>query len=151
AIGKLVVKVPALQRQGSDGRPIGASIGSIGSLIVWLFGLVAVLQVFALDAVLAPIQGLLQGVMEFLPNVIGAAFVLFIGYIIAKIAGQLVETSVGMVNFGGLAARMKKVGPTPAAQTPTAAEASGQAPCEAGTQFAPGASPAGAHQPGGGV
>src|SRR5699024_7680522 len=83
AIGKRAGRRPALQRQGSDGRPIGASIGSIGSLIVWLFGLVAVLQVFALDAVLAPIQGLLNGVMEFLPNVIGAAFVLFIGYVIA--------------------------------------------------------------------
>src|SRR5699024_205252 len=114
--------------------------------IVWLFGLVAVLQVFALDAVLAPIQGLLNGVMEFLPNVIGAAFVLFIGYVIAKIAGQLVETSVGMVDFGGIASRMKKVGPTPGAQTGARSAApagdSADRPAEsAGTQFSGGAAP----------
>ncbi|WP_022916359.1 mechanosensitive ion channel [Ruania albidiflava] len=112
AISKLVGKIGFLQRPGADGRSMGESIGQVGSLLVWLFGLIAVLQVFALDAVLSPIQGALNTVMEYLPKVLGAAFVFFIGYLIAKVARQLVEAAVGMVNFGGIAAKVKSVDPT---------------------------------------
>lgn len=128
AIGKLVTRVKALQRPGADGQSLGQSLGQVGSLLVWLFGLIAILQVFALNAVLAPIQGLLSTVMAYLPNVLGAAFLFFIGYIIAKVAKQLVEAAVGMINFSGIAAKVKKADPTaahsaaaPAAQSAPAA------------------------------
>jgi len=122
AIGKLVGRIGFLQRPGADGRSMGESLGRVGSLLVWLFGLVAILQVFALDAVLSPIQGALNTVMEYLPKVLGAAFVFFIGYLIAKIAKQLVEAAIGMINFGGIAAKVKSVDPTGAgaAQEPDA-------------------------------
>ena len=112
AIGKLVGRIGFLQRPGADGRSIGESFGQVGSLLVWLFGLIAVLQVFALDAVLSPIQGALNTVMEYLPKVLGAAFVFFIGYLIARVARQLVEAAVGMINFGGIAAKVKSAAPT---------------------------------------
>src|SRR5699024_11824455 len=50
AIGKLVGRLSFLQRQGSDGNSLGESLGRVGSLLVWLFGLIAVLQVFALQS-----------------------------------------------------------------------------------------------------
>ncbi|HIZ34907.1 MAG TPA: mechanosensitive ion channel [Candidatus Ruania gallistercoris] len=127
AIGKLVARLRFLQRPGADGRSLGESLGRVGSLLVWLFGLVAILQVFALDAVLSPIQGALNAVMEYLPNVLGAVFVFFIGYIIAKIAKQLVEAAVGMINFSGIASKVKNVNPTgePAGAT---ASTGGQVP-----------------------
>ncbi len=111
AISKLVTKVPILQREGADGQAVGQSIGTVGSLLVWLFGLVGVLQVFTLESVLSPIQGLLQTIMEYLPNVIGAIFVFFIGFVIARIAKQLIEAAVGMINFGALTAKVKGVDP----------------------------------------
>src|SRR5690625_2098194 len=63
AISKLVSKVPVLQRPGTNSREVGQSIGTVASLLVWLFGLVGVLQVFMLDSVLSPIQGLLETIM----------------------------------------------------------------------------------------
>lgn len=72
ALAKLVSKIGFLQREGSDGRSLGESIGQIASLLVWLFGLVAVLQVFALREVLAPIQGMLDTILRYVPNIIGA-------------------------------------------------------------------------------
>src|SRR5690349_20920123 len=69
---KLVNKVPALQKAGADGESLGASLGSIASLLVWLFGLMAILQLFGLTQVLAPVQNMLNGVFDFLPNIIGA-------------------------------------------------------------------------------
>ncbi|HLR57211.1 MAG TPA: mechanosensitive ion channel [Beutenbergiaceae bacterium] len=141
AISKLVTKVPILQREGADGQAVGQSIGTVGSLLVWLFGLVGVLQVFTLESVLSPIQGLLQTIMEYLPNVIGAIFVFFIGFVIARIAKQLIEAAVGMINFGALTAKVKGADPTrsgapaaPAADATTAGEgapAPGTAPAPA--------------------
>ncbi|WP_313812692.1 mechanosensitive ion channel [Glutamicibacter sp.] len=102
AAAKLVSRVKFLQKQGNDGEQIGQSLGKVAGLIVWLFGLVAVLQVFALSEVLTPVQSMLAGVMSFLPNVIGAGFIFFIGYVIANIVRQLLKTGLGTVNFGAL-------------------------------------------------
>ncbi|QYJ03887.1 mechanosensitive ion channel [Nocardioides panacisoli] len=91
---RLTTKVPALQGDGGSGDTLGASLGQVASLLVWLFGLIAVLQVFALGQVLAPIQGLLNGIFEFLPNIIGAGFVFFVGALVAKIVRQLIHTAL---------------------------------------------------------
>ena len=99
AFGKIATRIPALNQHGSDGESLGATLGRIASLLVWLFGLIAVLQLFNLGEVLAPIQSLLSGVMGFLPNLIGAIVVFVIGALVAKIVRQLVETSLGAVPF----------------------------------------------------
>ncbi|WP_231442261.1 mechanosensitive ion channel [Brevibacterium zhoupengii] len=110
AIGKLVSKVPALQRDGNDGQQIGKSIGQIGSLIVWLLGLIAVLQLFNLDQVLTPLQGLLDGIFGFLPNIIGAGVIFFIGFVFAKIAKQLVQTALNAVDLTKLTSKFSSLG-----------------------------------------
>jgi hypothetical protein len=95
AFKKLTSKIGMLQKAGSDGDSIGASLGSVAALLVWLFGLIALLQLFGLSQVLAPIQGLLDGILGFLPNVIGAIFVFIVGALLAKVVRQLVETTLG--------------------------------------------------------
>jgi hypothetical protein len=107
AVAKLVSRIGFLQKEGADGREIGDSIGKIASLLVWLFGLIAVLQVFQLQEVLGPIQGMLDTIMGYLPNLIAAAFVFFIGYVIATIIKQLIEALLGAVDFAGLAGKAK--------------------------------------------
>jgi len=99
AFVKATGKIPALQRAGSDGASIGASLGSVASLLVWLFGLTALLQLFGLTQVLSPIQQLLDGIMGFLPNLIGAIFVFVVGALLAKAVRQLVETALGALPF----------------------------------------------------
>lgn len=96
---KLATKVPALQKAGADGASIGSTLGSIGSLLVWMLGLVALLQLLGLSAALAPIQSLLDGVLGFVPNLIGAIVVFVVGALLAKVVRQLVETALGAVPF----------------------------------------------------
>jgi small-conductance mechanosensitive channel len=110
AMGKLVTKVPALQRDGSNGQQIGKSVGQIAGLIIWLLGLIAVLQLFNLDQVLTPLQGLLDGIFGFLPNIIGAGFIFFIGYVFAKIAKQLVQTALNAVDLTKLTSKFRSLG-----------------------------------------
>ncbi|GGU22310.1 mechanosensitive ion channel [Nocardioides albus] len=99
AFAKLTSKIPFLQKAGSDGDTIGKSLGSVAALLVWLFGLIALLDLFELSPVLDPIKSLLDGVLGFLPNVIGAIFVFIIGALVAKVVRQLVETALGAVPF----------------------------------------------------
>lgn len=106
AVSKLVTKIKFLQKQGTDGKQIGDSLGKVAGLIVWLFGLVAILQVFALTEVLTPVQDLLAGVMGFLPNLIGAAFIFIIGYVIANVIKQLIQTGLGTVDFSALVRKL---------------------------------------------
>lgn len=106
AFKKLVARVGFLQRESRDGESLGEAVGQIASLLVWLFGLIAVLQVFALDRVLSPIQGMLESLLTYVPNIIGAAFVFFIGFVIAKIARQITQTGLDSAGLDRAVARL---------------------------------------------
>lgn len=105
AFAKLVNQVPLLQRVDGNGESIGVSLGKIVSLLIWLLGLIAVLQRLGLNNVIAPLQTLLDQVMGFIPNIIGAGLILFVGLVVARIVRQLVETALGAANLDKLAAR----------------------------------------------
>jgi hypothetical protein len=94
ALGKAFTKVEVLHQEDSSGQSLGDSLATIASLVVWLFGLLAILNLFALTEVMAPIQRLLEGVLAALPGIAGAALIFFIGLILARIVRQLVETSL---------------------------------------------------------
>lgn len=130
AVAKLVRSVPFLQRGDDGGQSLGEGMGQIASLLIWLFGLVAVLQVFALEQVLSPVQELLQVSLGFLPNIIAAGVIFFIGFVIARLVRQLIEATVGRIDFHGLLNRAK-----------TAADRTGAAP--AGRAGQPQAAPSG--------
>jgi hypothetical protein len=99
AFTKLGEKIPALSKKDDKGQSGAASLASIASLLIWLFGLVAILQVLGLTQVLAPIQGMLNTMLGFLPNIIGAGVVFFIGMLLAKVVRQLIETALGALPF----------------------------------------------------
>jgi Conserved TM helix len=102
---KLVDRVPVLQRATGSGDSVGESLGKIVSLLIWLLGLIAILQRLGLDNVIKPLQTLLNQVMGFIPNIIGAGVILFVGLVVARIARQLVETTLSTINLDGWAAR----------------------------------------------
>lgn len=99
AFAKVVDKVPLLQRGTGSGESIGMSLGKIVSLLIWLFGLVGVLSVLDLDDVTMPLTTLLNAVMGFVPNLVGAALIFFIGHMIAKVVRDLVVTSLQTIDF----------------------------------------------------
>ena len=99
AFAKLVDNVGFLRHHTSDGTTLGASLGKIVSLLIWLFGLIILLQVLGLGAVAGPIDNLLDGVVEFLPRLVGAGLIFFIGLMLAKIVRDLVVTTMQTVNL----------------------------------------------------
>ncbi len=105
AFAKLVDRIPMLQRSTGSGESVGASLGTIVSLLIWLLGLIAILQRLGLDNVIRPLQTLLNQIMGFIPNIVGAGVILFVGLVVARIARQLVQTTLSTVNLDGWAAR----------------------------------------------
>jgi Conserved TM helix len=99
SFAKLVDRVPLFQRAAGDGQSIGSSLGKIVSLFIWLIGLIAVLQRMGFDSVIKPIQGLLDSFITFVPNIVGAAVIFFVGAMVAKIVREIVETTLGAINF----------------------------------------------------
>ena len=99
AFAKLVDNVGFLRHHTGDGSTLGAQLGKIVSLLIWLFGLIILLQVLGLGAVAGPIDNLLDGVVEFIPNLVGAGLIFFIGLMLAKIVRDLVVTAMQTVNL----------------------------------------------------
>ncbi len=99
AFAKLVDRVPLLNRGTGTGESVGLSLGKIVSLLIWLFGLIAILQVLGLNAVASPINELLNNIMGFLPKLVGAGLLLFIGLMIAGIVRDLATTALQTLNL----------------------------------------------------
>ncbi len=105
AFAKLVNRIPMLQRQSGTGESVGEALGKIISLLIWLLGLIAILQRLGLNNVIQPLQTLLDQVMGFGDNILGAGVILFVGLVVARIVRQLIETTLSTLNLDGWAAR----------------------------------------------
>lgn len=99
AFAKMVEKIEILQRDTGGGRSLGQSLGLILSLVIWLAGLIAILQALELDSATAPLQAMLDNFMAFFDNLFWALVIFIIGLMVAKIVRDLVVTALQTVNF----------------------------------------------------
>lgn len=112
-------KLPFLQKASSYQEPsLSESIGTLGYWLVWLIGLLVALQPLGLTQALGPINVLTSEVMAFLPRIIGAGIILFVGVLIARIVRTIVETALNTVNWQKLCSRFGQLGSTETLQDP---------------------------------
>ncbi len=106
ALTKAFDRAPALKRhRGTGAQSTAEQIGTIVKLIIWLVGIVAALGVLGLAQILAPINRLTTDIFAFLPKLLGAGLIFFLGLVVARIVRQLVETVLNAANVDGLLAR----------------------------------------------
>jgi hypothetical protein len=105
---KAIDKTPALKRHitGSPEETVGHQLGTIAKLIIWLVGIMAALQFLGIGQILSPINELVTEIFAFLPKLIGAGLIFFIGLIVARIVRRLTETVLIAANVDGLLARV---------------------------------------------
>ncbi len=99
AFAKLVDNISFFQRNTGSGTSLGESLGKIVSLLIWLFGLLIVLQILGLGAVAGPVDSLLENIVDFVPNLVGAGLIFFIGMMVARIVRDLIMTTLQTVDF----------------------------------------------------
>ena len=96
---RLIDRISLLQRDTGSGESIGVSLGKIVGLLIWLFALVVILDIFGLQGVTTPLNQMLNAVMGFIPNLVGAGLIFFIGHNMARIVKDLVVTALKTVDF----------------------------------------------------
>ncbi|MBL8537342.1 MAG: mechanosensitive ion channel [Hyphomonadaceae bacterium] len=106
AIAKGFDRLPFLSRRDSDGpgglKPaadVGERVGEVGYWLVLLLGLLAALNVLQLTAVAAPLYDMLNGFLQYLDNIVGAALIFVVGFALATIARRMVEATVDAVDL----------------------------------------------------
>lgn len=73
---------------------VGERVGEVGYWLVWLLGFMAALTVLRLEAVVTPLYDMVRGFLNYLPAVVGAALIFFIGFVLATIVRRMVEAAV---------------------------------------------------------
>lgn len=107
ALSKAVSRTPALQKHtpGNQHETVGQQLGTIAKLIIWLVGIMAALQYLGVGEILQPINQLTTDIFHFLPRLLGAGLIFFVGLIVARIVRRLVETLLSAANVDGWMAR----------------------------------------------
>src|SRR3954447_4243358 len=105
---KAIDRTPALRRHMTGGpkETVGHQLGTIAKLLIWLVGIMAALRFLGVGQILAPVNSLLTEIFAFLPHVIAAGLIFFVGLIVARIVRQLVEAVLIASNIDGLMARL---------------------------------------------
>ena len=108
ALQKAIDRSPALKKHvtGTPDETVGHQLGTIAKLIIWLVGIMAALRFLGIGQILDPINALTLEIFDFLPRLLGAGLLFFIGLILARIAKRLVETVLIASNIDGLMARI---------------------------------------------
>ena len=95
AVVRTIRRVPALHNQHEgDGQGLDALLGDTAFWLVFLVGIVAVLEPLGLGQVLEPVHALTVTAFAAVPLLIKAAVIFMVGLVIARIARRLVETAL---------------------------------------------------------
>lgn len=101
---------------------MGARLGEIGYWLVWLVGLIATLNTLGLSQVVAPLARLVNGFFAFLPNVVGAGIIFFVGWIVAMVCRRVVGSTVAAMPVEELVKKLGFTGITNVALAKAAAQ-----------------------------
>lgn len=129
-IQKAIDRTPALRRHmtGTPEETVGHQLGTIAKLIIWLVGIMAALTELDLGQILSPINELINEIFAFLPHLIAAGLIFFVGLVVARIVKRLVETVLIAANVDGLLARVGIGATEGTVRTPSEAVPPGSAP-----------------------
>ena len=96
---------PAISNDPAATTAPGDTAQVIGRIVFWvvmLFVLIAVFDALGLELITAPLTGLLAGIFEFLPRLFAAILILVLGWLLARIASQIVTSVLAAMGVDGL-------------------------------------------------
>ncbi|ACG77511.1 conserved hypothetical protein [Phenylobacterium zucineum HLK1] len=96
-LARIIDRIPGVKQHNAGADPkdtAGYQLGQLGYWLVLLIGLIAALSMLGLNSIVAPLNGLLLEVTAFIPNLIGAVVIFFVGFIVATLARRVVEAGL---------------------------------------------------------
>ena len=95
---KKLMKWGAAESEQQAGNTID-TLASVFYYLVWVLFLPGIFDRFGLNSIAAPITSMLQTALNYLPNLIGAAIILVLGFIAAKLVKNLVYNLAQSMNL----------------------------------------------------
>ena len=92
-ITKVIKKTKVDDKLGSGKPIISILVGKLVYLFIMIFVFMLALEKLGMTGVLEPVKNLLNGFTDFIPNIVGAGLVGYIGYMLANIVSELVGLS----------------------------------------------------------
>lgn len=92
--------------EDSKSIPISKSLGDIAYWLVFLIFLPGILGALNLGGLLEPVQGMLNKILNFLPNILTAAIIILVGWFVAKILRQIITSLLTAIGLDKLSDRV---------------------------------------------
>ena len=90
-----------------EGRPpLSETLATVVYWFVWLLFLPAILDALGLQGLLQPIQTMLNDLLGYLPNVLGAVIIILVGWFVARIIRQIVTNFLAAIGTDSLGERL---------------------------------------------
>ena len=106
ALAKGVDKLPGVAHhqkgrspEPQKGETTGARLGDVGYWLVLLIGVIAALNVLNLQGVAEPLNRMLYEFGQYIPRIVGAIVIFFVGFILATVARRVVESVLQAANL----------------------------------------------------
>lgn len=97
---------PTAQPVGTERFPLARGLADVAFVLVFLLFLPAILDTLQLGGLLEPVILLVSTILGFLPNLIAAGLILFIGWFLARIIARIVTNFLYGAGFDGVPARL---------------------------------------------
>jgi hypothetical protein len=113
AISRVLTAAKIDERLGSEAGleeeervPLAQTLGNAVYWLVFLLFLPAVLSALELEELLQPVQGMINQILGFLPNIFAAGLILAVGWFVARIVQQIVTNLLAAVGADRLSERV---------------------------------------------
>jgi len=94
---KLIERTGVDKKMDSSKLKLSSFIGKLIYFLIMIFVFMLALEKLGMTSVLEPVKGLLDGFLNFIPNLVGAGLVAYIGYMLATIISELVGLSADTI------------------------------------------------------
>jgi hypothetical protein len=84
--------------RGGNVRDSNVFVGNIFYYIIMIIVILIVLEILGINQVLAPLQNMVNQFLAFIPNIIAAVLIAFIGYLLAKFVSNLINIGGGFLD-----------------------------------------------------
>ncbi len=77
---------------GSGSMPLSKALSEAVYWLVWLIFLLPILGVLGLESLVEPLAAMFEDFLSYIPNILGAAIILIVGWFVAKIIARIVTS-----------------------------------------------------------
>ncbi len=109
ALGVLKLDERLTSQTGMDSEKGSSLTKTLADTVYWLVLLLflpAVLNALALQGLLVPVQGMVNKVLDFLPNIFSSGLILLIGWLLARVVQRVVSNLLAVVGTDQLSDRV---------------------------------------------